>query len=73
MPRIIKTKTLNDIVFTNVNDIYEWHGNINHRYFDGVITEFMQTRLGKNVELVIDCRDEFGCKWFPWMIEENVI
>jgi len=65
----ILTKTLNNIIFQNVGDIYEHNGTIYHKKYDRQITSFMVQRLGKEVELVIDSRDEFGCIWQPWMIE----
>lgn len=71
--RKIKTKRLEDIIFNNINDVWEYGGNVFHREYTGVITSFMVQRLGQVVDIVIDNRDEYGCVWQPWMIEKEIV
>jgi hypothetical protein len=71
--RKILTKSLYDILTQYSFDIYECNGFIYHRDYDRMLTPIMRNRLGTVVDLVIDCRDQYGCVWQSWMIEKEIL
>ena len=66
--RKVRAKTLQELMKDPM--VYEYNFVIHRDGSKAYVTPLMMARLGKEFDLIIDDKDEFGCIWSSWMISE---